>query len=88
MYLHLGQDAMIHTRDIVGVFDLDTASVSKRTRAFLARAEKQKQVVYTSTELPKSFVVAAAKGRTVVYVSQLSSATLKGRAQLLDKNHF
>lgn len=81
MYLHLGKDHMIHTRDVVGIFDLDTASISKRTKEYLARAEKEKRVINTSTELPKSFVVARQKGGTAVYISQLSAATLKGRAR-------
>lgn len=78
MYLHLGQDTIVHTRDIIGIFDLDTTSISKKTREFLERAEKGKRVVYASTELPKSFVVTGGK-KPMVYISQLSSATLKGR---------
>ena len=26
MYLHLGQESIVRTRDILGIFDLDTAS--------------------------------------------------------------
>ena len=26
MYLHLGQDFIVNTRDVIGVFDLDTAT--------------------------------------------------------------
>ena len=38
MYLHLGQDYVIGYRDIVGIFDIETVSVGKATRAFSGRA--------------------------------------------------
>ena len=37
MYLHLGGSAVVHQRDIIGVFDLDNSTSSHLTRAFLAR---------------------------------------------------
>ncbi|MEF9969725.1 MAG: DUF370 domain-containing protein [Ruthenibacterium sp.] len=80
MYLHLGQESIIHTRDILGIFDIDTASISKHTRDFLARAEKKGQVVNVSTELPKSFIVTAGE-TNAVYISQISASTLKKRSQ-------
>ena len=59
MYLHLGLDTIIRTRDILGIFDLDTATVSKRTRQALHRAELEGRVVNVAQDLPKSFVVMA-----------------------------
>lgn len=79
MYLHLGQETVVRTRDILGVFDLDTATVSKHTRAFLASAEKRGQVVNVTSELPKSFIVTCGLKPTV-YISQISAATLKKRS--------
>ena len=40
MYLHLGQDKVVSMDEIVGIFDLDTSTVSKATRDYLAKAEK------------------------------------------------
>lgn len=40
LYLHLGQDVVVRNRDIVGIFDLEKASLSKWTRAFLSSATK------------------------------------------------
>ena len=50
MYLHLGQDIVVHTGEILGIFDLDTASLSRHTRDYLARAEKGGRVVNVSQE--------------------------------------
>lgn len=79
MYLHLGQDTVITTESIVAMFDIDACTVSKKTRDFLTMAEKNKQVINVSYELPKSFVVCEKKGKTVVYITQLSTKTLSSR---------
>ena len=81
MYLHLGQNTVVDTEQLLGVFDLDNSTVSKHTRDFLARAQKEGRVVNVSMELPKSFVVCRDKEGETVYLSQLSSATLLGRSQ-------
>ena len=81
MYLHLGQDTVITTESIVAMFDIDACTVSKKTRDFLANAEKNGKVVNVSYELPKSFVVCEKKGKTVVYINQLSTKTLLLRTE-------
>ena len=82
MLIHLGQDFVVRDREILGVFDLDNASFSHRTRAFLERAEKEGRVVNISADLPRSFVLCAPdKGGGRVYLSQLSAATLLRRAE-------
>ena len=80
MYLHLGQDALVKTSDVIGIFDLDNTTVSKNTRDFLARAEKKGRVVNVAADLPKTFVVCGkGKGGAWVYLSQISSSTLRKR---------
>ena len=82
MYLHLGQSVVVHQKDILGIFDLDNTSSSHRTRHFLERAEQEGRMVTVSEELPKSFVLCQGENKTaVVYLSQLSAATLRGRAE-------
>ena len=57
MYLHIGTDVIIKSDEIIGIFDLDTASVSKRTRDYLKEAEDNKRVFTVTSDLPKSFIV-------------------------------
>lgn len=84
MYLHLGQDTVVREGDIIGVFDLENTSVSKITKEFLAAAEKKGWVYNVSYELPKSFVLCAGKEGTKVYITQISSATLRKRAGFME----
>ncbi len=79
MYLHLGNDVVINTEKIVAMFDIDAVTVSKKTRDFLAEAQRKGEVINVSYELPKSFVVCSEKGKTSVYISQLSTKTLSRR---------
>ena len=83
MYLHWGQETVVKMDSIVGIFDLDTSTISKFTRDYLTQAEKSGKVVNVSMELPKSFVVCAEKKRTTVYISQISSSTLLKRMDFL-----
>ena len=81
MYLHIGKGTVIPTESIVAVFDLDITSQSHLTRQFLARAEKNGQVVNAAEDLPKSFLVAENGGKTTVYLSQMAASTLLRRAE-------
>ena len=84
MYLHLGQDTVVRTDSIVGIFDLENTSISRITKEFLAKSEKACRVVNVTMELPKSFVICADKKDAVVYITQISSATLKKRAGFIE----
>ena len=78
----MGQAVVVPEGDIIGIFDLDNASWSPRTRKFLELAEKEGRVVNAASDLPKSFILRQrGDGTSAVYLSQLSSATLKGRAE-------
>ena len=80
MYLHLGQDTVVTLDKIIGIFDLDTATVAKASRDYLTAAEKAGDVINVSYELPKSFIVCNENGRMgkdTVYISQISAATLR-----------
>lgn len=82
MFIHLGGDVTVNSKEIIGIFDLDTSTVSKHTRNYLSAAEKNGDVVNVTFELPKSFVVCRDARRPsgqVVYISQLSTATLYKR---------
>lgn len=85
MYLHLGQNTVVRTSDIVGIFDIENSSLGKSTRRYLSEAEKQGKVVNVSMELPKSFVVCEEREGTKVYISQISSATLRKRTGYIEE---
>ena len=78
MYLSIGNDLAVRESSIIGIFDLDNTSTSKRTRDFLTKAEKEGQVI-PCDDLPKSFVLTAEYGLSKVHLTSLSSYTLEKR---------
>ena len=78
MYLNIGNDMAVREKSIIGIFDMDNTSTSKRTREFLPQAEKEGQVV-PCDDLPKSYVLTAEYGFDRVYLTSLSASTLEKR---------
>ena len=78
MYLSIGNDMAVRDSSIIGIFDLDNTSTSKRTRVFLEEAERQGQVV-PCDDLPKSFLLTAEYGFSRVYLTSLGTQTLEKR---------
>ena len=83
MYIHLGNETVVKDNEIIGIFDMETTTVSKNTRLFLEKAEKQKKVINVSYEIHKSFNVTNDKNKSSVYISQISSQTLQKRSNIL-----
>ena len=64
MYLHLGLETVVKENDVIGIFDLDSTTVSKHTRNFINKAEKEKKTVTVSYEFPKSL----ARNKHVLFI--------------------
>ena len=78
MYLNIGSDMAVRDKTIIGIFDMDNTSTSKRTREFLEKNEQEGQVV-PCDDLPKSFVLTVEYGFERIYLTSLASATLEKR---------
>jgi len=81
MYLHVGNNRNIRTRDILGIFDMDNATLSTVTRKYLGKKQRAMQVESAGLEIPKSFVLYNDYGVIKVCFSGLSVATLQGRVE-------
>ena len=83
MFLHLGENTVISSSEIIGIFDMDNTTVSKVTRDYLSKMQKDKKIIDVSLDLPKSFVLCKDRdsGENVVYISPISTQTLLKRIQ-------
>ena len=83
MYLLIDKSKAVKTDEIIGIFDLDRATVSKNTRDYLSKNEKNGCVETLSfEELPLSFVVCAPNKKSDeqrVYISPNTTQTLLKR---------
>lgn len=81
MYLHLGSQTTVKQKDIVAILDLETTSISKKTKEFLRQSEKKGILINISEDIPKSYVICRQDEDVVIYISQISSATLLKRIE-------
>ena len=65
---------------MIGIFDMDNATVSGITRKYLTAKQKENLVQSAAAEeLPKSFLLYREKGEMKICFSQLSTSALMGR---------
>ena len=79
MYLHVGNGKNIRESDIIGIFDMDNATISPVTRKFLNEEQKKKNVTSVASDIPKSFILYKSEGEVKVLFSTLSTSALIGR---------
>ena len=74
MYLILGRDEVIPEDDVIGIFDLDNASWSKRTREYLASGERVGRISNMSDGLPRTLIVTEERDYLVSQTPQRAAA--------------
>ena len=79
MYLHIGNGESIRTEDIIGIFDLDTATVSAITKKYVAKMEKEGNLRYGDSDLPRAFIVYKKGNEEKIVLTRISSIGLMQR---------
>jgi len=88
MYLHIGNGESIKKKNVIGIFDLDTATVSKTTKKFISAKEKEGKVEYTDFDLPRAFVVSIDENKKEkISLSRISSTGLFQRIEGEDRDN-
>ena len=90
MYLHIGKGKTVKEKNIIGIFDLDTSTVSALTKDFINKKEKSGLTEYADFDLPRSFVLCKdnknKKSEYKVILSRISSVGLRDRAENFDQS--
>ena len=81
MYIHLGRDYVLNDRDIIGIFNLETTTITPRGREFLNYAQKRQVLTRARAIETQCYVLADGGLVDAVYLSELSSAAMRRRAQ-------
>ena len=69
----------VKKKEIIGIFDMDTATVSTISKQYLSKKQKENKVTYEGDDIPRSFLVLTGKKGERVYLSKISSSGLKLR---------
>lgn len=78
MFIHIGNDNVIQSKDVISIIDRNVISSSSIMEEMMQRASKSKTIV-EPTEETKSVVIT----KDLIYFSSLSVATLKKRASMI-----
>ena len=78
MFLSIGNDMAVREKSIIGIFDMDNTTTSRRTMKFFDRAQKEGTVV-PCDDLPKAFVLTDEYGFHQLHLTELNSTTLEKR---------
>jgi hypothetical protein len=68
---------VVDKEDVIGVFDMDTSTISPETRRFLRGSEQAKRLRSVAKDIPKSFVLT----ENTVYLAQPSPTSLRGHLE-------
>lgn len=81
MFVNLENDISIKKTEIIGIFNMDTATVSPVTKDYIKNAGRDMKIVYASKRVPESFVLTHNGYTESVYMSSFSVDTVLGRTE-------
>jgi extracellular matrix regulatory protein B len=82
VYLHIGEDTLVRTSEIIAILDKESASFSAILEEFLS--QRKADTVNLSKKDFKSIVIT----KDQIYYSPLAAGTLKKRSQKLTVQEF
>lgn len=78
MYLHIGNGKNIKKKEIIGIFDMDSATISSVTRAYIKRMDGEGKIIYEDNDIPRSFILS----------SKEIKSEIKGKERLKRKKYI
>ena len=79
MFIHIGDDQVIQSNDVISIIDYNLVSSSTINEEMLQQLKRKKEVIVSDEELTKAVVITSDK----VYYSPLSVLTLKKRTSMI-----
>lgn len=81
IFLQLEKGESIDKREIIGIFDIELSGMAQGTKNLFRRKEDEKGVISLPTDLPKSFLVCDGEFDDRIYLTGLSTETIKKRLE-------
>lgn len=78
--LHLGKNETVPDKEIIGIFDIEKATMSEDTKRFLSKMQREYKAVNLASDLPAAFVVTDGEFTDRIYITSLSAKVLKNRS--------
>lgn len=81
MFVHIGKSVSVDEKEIIGIFDIENASISGDTKQFLKNMQLEMKTVSLCDDLPKTFILCDNSFTDTVYITQLSPEVTKRRIE-------
>ena len=81
MKLYLNDEYGIPPECIIGIFDMDGATVGDATKKFLSECEREGNLLVATGDIPVSFLVGSEAGKNKVYLTRNAPKVLARRAR-------
>ena len=88
MYLHIGNGKNIRKKRIIGIFDLDSATVSSVTKKYINKNEKEGNIIYEDTDLPRTFILHESEEDEKKYKIKLSRISTQGLLLRVESDEY
>ena len=86
MYLHIGKECVINSKDIIGIFNIKYIKNTKEYKKMYELLETEKSITDISDSNIKSFILVENNGKNFGYITKLVPNTIGKRKLRGGKN--
>ena len=79
MYLHIGKDCIINSKDVIGIFNLDYIGNTREYKTLYKRLEEEKKISFVSEKQEKTMVLVKDKKEEKAYFTNIGVYTIAKR---------
>ena len=80
MYVHVGKDLSINSKDVIAILDIEALKKQKKLEEVLQNLKISDNIIDVSENNKKSLIIISKKGKLLGYITNISSTTLSKRA--------
>jgi ABC-type lipoprotein release transport system permease subunit len=86
MYLHIGNNNVINSKNIIGIFNIETIKKTDEYKKIIKKIKEKNNLNNISENTEKTLVLTEQEKHTKAYITNISSITLGKR--MLDVNYM
>lgn len=79
MYLNIGKEYIIKSKDIIGIFNIDYIKNTKEFKSLCKSLEEQKNIIKATTEKEKTFILVENNKNKKGYITNIGVNTIAKR---------
>ena len=79
MYLHIGKDYIVKSKEIIAIFNIDYVKNTKEYKAMYNDLEESGNIVKVSDSKAKAFILTENQGKRKAYITNIGVNTISKR---------